>query len=1138
MNIQTGLLPICIYDIVNLAEKKDSLKGTTVYGQIVEVGIPKVYHVDIVEDKAEKQWCKVEVMGITIPKRSIQNCITQPGYDYIRNNIKQYHRIGGVVYALLDLSKEGVELGSYVEIDNATWMRPYRDKYNTYALSRWKYIAQGKFELEALVCTNLREDREAAEVFRSCIDIETKKIKALETNINKPICGVEGNLPPRLSPRGNIVDKEYQQVQIDLSSLSNSGSRLDGSTAIYTKSEEDFGVGDTNSESWRVPERAFYKVENVVQDREDFKYLDTKRIEDLLKEALELKKAHYVKIKEKAKELYKDIAFTDEYYAKIAQIIKDYWNSKPSVPELVGKAGGVLKGKEIFINAVKEAIPCTAKRGRIENWVSMYNENLADFLVNTYRYASSGREAEVTEKIIYENRYLVYLAMLKEVLKIRVDLVKVYNSLTDKELLQYILIKNPYVLAYIRSQTTLRDMDRLAMITDDFGSDGQLYVRGIAALVGCMRGTLASDARTEGTIIYKMAQVEGRLQIATEFRLTESEYNLLEANGLPFTVSNLINLMYYVKPNIDLEEVKKRVYTEKGKWALTKDRREAVRKIGERVDKARVLQAYTGTGMGVNIDNRYLVDTKLLEDSVLIYKKLEAIQCQAATEPLDDATINRYRISFERSKRAELGKSDFHLEGKQCEALKLLHNGVIAVTGLAGSGKTTVAEALVYLLKNAYGIEDEEILFVAPTGKAANRLKETVKKPTSTIHRAFKIGVASEDVDEMTYEVSGALEVEPRVLIIDENSMVGTELMAAVLKCIPETTKIIFLGDIEQLPSINVGKPFSDMLNFIPTVALDVVKRAAEASQITKNARQLIKEPNKELEKGADFKIIPSAVEDIVPKMKELCKYYKDGTGVVTAGIEALKGKGLADLQIITPFRQGKNAVGTEKLNNELHDIFNSYVPNTYKVVVGDASLPNMKWLEYRIGDRVIHTKNAAQRPRFKVDNNLNVELLAETGVMNGDVGYVRYIVESTELQYDKEIMEDNLMQEDNIYYIFVEYKGINKESYYIAYGVTSIVTQGKVIRVGVTALEELDLAFALTVHKMQGSQANNVIVVWPKSKAPMLNRNMLYTAITRAKEGVTIIGDVEGVDNSIKRAAGVQAMSKRLSLVDILESR
>lgn len=446
-----------------------------------------------------------------------------------------------------------------------------------------------------------------------------------------------------------------------------------------------------------------------------------------------------------------------------------------------------------------------------------------------------------------------------------------------------------------------------------------------------------------------------------------------------------------------------------------------------------------------------------------------------------ETAVNNIEVQEEFFIREFEHKKGFTLEEMQKEALRrAVKCNFLVLTGSAGSGKTTTVEGILYILDKLLGFEKSDIALAAPTGKAAKRLSEVTGYEAKTIHRLLeytKDGFCKYWKDNpLPYGV----------VIIDEATMIDIILAKNLLTAIKEGAKVILIGDIEQLPSVGAGKVLNDIIHssIVPVVRLNVIKRQLEASGIVFNANRIINGDTMTInENQKDFYIIEENNEyEIVNK--------------IIKSIRRLSGNNysfsLDDIQVICP--QKLTVIGTHELNNRIQLVFNP--PSLEKREVSKGKLI------FRVGDNVIHLNNNYEARHYKLDKDGSYTLLESTGVFNGDIGKIIDIFKSS----------DNVEEDNGGIRIAVQYDGF-------------------VIIYKKYELENIDLAYALTVHKMQGSQCKVAIIPIHMKNKIMLYRNLGYTAITRASDMVCVIGQ----NTSISYMAKNNVIKERNSTLNYL---
>ena len=588
-----------------------------------------------------------------------------------------------------------------------------------------------------------------------------------------------------------------------------------------------------------------------------------------------------------------------------------------------------------------------------------------------------------------------------------------------------------------------------------------------------------------------------------------------------------------------------------------------------------VMRDYLNVGLGIEyiINNKkYVMDYTYAVKERYIVHRLYDLQINGDKPVFEKSKIDQCIRGFERLKAIEWNMPTFKLEERQADAVRLLYNPVMCLTGSAGSGKTTTAEAILYALQALLGVEEENIMFCAPTGKAANRLKEIVKKPTRTINSLFGIGDESFTVLD---EESVKKKSEIQVLIVDESSMINLNLMYNMISKISDGTRIIFLGDRSQLPPIGPGKPFTNLLTFLPCVVLNVPKRASENSGITRNSETLLNESDSyavgDLLQYDDFRILETPKSRIVDLVQGIVNYHlgrvgEKRTGNTEAARRVLQSVDVNlssdDIQVVTPIN--KYEWGTRNLNKVLQNVFNPrndikqsalrYVSNyEYKENHLGVKERIATYTELRVGDRVIHLENMASKDRYlQVQKGVFKKILSSQGVMNGDMGKIVDFVKGSDLIFVDDFGEkdfetkDMFADSDDIIYTAVKYQDVDekgqpldyiifyKSEYNSLYDEESLLKTQNIYTVYSSDLQNLDLAYALTVHKLQGSQAKLIIcVMYSVGYTTFISRNMIYTAITRAQQGIYLVGNVIGSESAIGKGRKIEQNALRLTITD-----
>lgn len=393
----------------------------------------------------------------------------------------------------------------------------------------------------------------------------------------------------------------------------------------------------------------------------------------------------------------------------------------------------------------------------------------------------------------------------------------------------------------------------------------------------------------------------------------------------------------------------------------------------------------------------------------------------------------------------EVDKNRVFSDEQKQAILQAFTENVSIITGGPGTGKTFCLRAILkisQLLSKKYQTQENRIVLCAPTGRAARRMEENAEFPASTIHHALML------TDDGVF-ASSPEPLEADMVIVDEFSMVGTELFYSLLRCIKPGTSLVIIGDKDQLPSVTAGNVLNDLIasRCIKTSTLTRFFRQEAGSSIIHNAYRIKHyEQDPRSYTGENFLELDQSTEFIPVKSENECLEW-----VLKKVNEQTELYGKDQVQVLTPLRK-KTEVSTRNLNKKLQDIFNPLTPSSKELARGERI--------FRTGDRVIHLKNLT-------DNYCTYS--------NGDIGKIFDIHES-----NKEIMvtfDENRTK---------QYEGAE--------------------------LDQLEHAFAMTVHKSQGSEYDVVILPFIKEFAGMRVKNLLYTAVSRAKKKLIIIGDMDSV--------------------------
>lgn len=389
-----------------------------------------------------------------------------------------------------------------------------------------------------------------------------------------------------------------------------------------------------------------------------------------------------------------------------------------------------------------------------------------------------------------------------------------------------------------------------------------------------------------------------------------------------------------------------------------------------------------------------------------------------------------------------------------------IKNGLFILSGGPGTGKTTTINMIIRYFES----EGMDIFLAAPTGRAAKRMTEATGFEAKTIHRLLELNSALSDDDtrRASFERNQENPLEADVVIIDEMSMVDIQLFQALLKAILPGTRLILVGDVDQLPSVGPGQVLRDLMNSeaFPMVTLEKIFRQAGESDIVVNAHRINKGEQIALDnKSWDFFLLERNDVNVIYKhmiqlIREMLPKYVNATPF--------------DIQVLTPMRKG--SLGCETLNGILQRYLNPADPHKKEHSYGNTV--------FREGDKVMQIKNNYQL-EWEIVGRYNIPIDKGMGVFNGDMGRVLEI---------NETMSTLLVEFDD----------------------------GRRVNYPFSGLEELELSYAITIHKSQGSEYPAVILPLLGGPRMLFNRNLLYTGITRARNCVTILGSSETVRNMI----------------------
>lgn len=486
----------------------------------------------------------------------------------------------------------------------------------------------------------------------------------------------------------------------------------------------------------------------------------------------------------------------------------------------------------------------------------------------------------------------------------------------------------------------------------------------------------------------------------------------------------------------------------------------------------------------LNVKEEIVIEKR--EDENWLYSKeiYDAEANIASKLILLDSAQNIKRIAGFDTELEKIEKAgNINLSAKQKEAIQAINsNNVVIITGGPGTGKTTIIKNVIDIYKS----HGKKVVLCAPTGRAAKRMTEMTGEEAKTLHRLLEIGKIEKDNEFtiMNYEVAP---IDADVIIVDEASMVDIYLMNYLLNGIYQGTKLILVGDTDQLPSVGPGSVLKDIINSerIKTIFLDEIFRQAAQSKIIVNSHRVNDGAyflDKEEQEGLkdDFFYIKEKSQDIMlDQIISLCKGRLKNFGDYDF---------FENIQILSPTKKG--LLGTKELNKRLQEELNPSSDEKKEKKVGEVI--------FREGDRVMQVKNNYDI-YWEKGNTLSLTYENGTGIFNGELGK---IVKIDFLNKQIKILFDD-----------------EKEAWY-----------------AFSDMDQIEHAYAITVHKAQGSEFDVVIMVVTQSSAMLLTRNLLYTGLTRAKKLLILIGNdnvvkfmIQNADTKI-RNTGLEYKLKRIS--------
>ena len=591
--------------------------------------------------------------------------------------------------------------------------------------------------------------------------------------------------------------------------------------------------------------------------------------------------------------------------------------------------------------------------------------------------------------------------------------------------------------------TAKRDMRNAMMFLQDYGISmalaAKIYNQYGASVYTIMRENpyrLADDIAGVGFRIADDIARKAGIEADSDFRIKSGiMYTLLQATG---------NGHIYLPQSELLEQLN---------TLLDTDISDIDRQLSDlAVDKKIVVKQQTAENEpadGESADGDGLRQERLIYGASYYYMEMSvayALKALDARENVDkDKVADRIR-RIEKSEKIEL-------DDRQRDAvIQAISSGLLVITGGPGTGKTTTINTIIRYFEG----EGMEIRLAAPTGRAAKRMTEATGCEAQTIHRMLELSGAPEDDRAASFMRNEENPIDADVIIIDEMSMVDIFLMNSLLKAVTPGTRLILVGDVNQLPSVGPGNVLRDIIasERFNVVKLTKIFRQATESDIIVNAHKI--------NAGEKFAIGPSSKDFIFIKREEASNVIGAMITLVAQKLPKYVDAKPFDIQVLTPTRKGM--LGVERLNTVLQEYLNPKDSSKQEKETGTTI--------FREGDKVMQIKNNYQI-EWETRGRHGIPTDRGMGVFNGDMGVI-----------------------DNINFYSEKLTVRFEDDRYVEYPFKQ--------------LDELELAYAVTVHKSQGSEYPAVVVPLLSGPRMLMNRNILYTAVTRAKKCVCIVGTEE----------------------------
>lgn len=694
----------------------------------------------------------------------------------------------------------------------------------------------------------------------------------------------------------------------------------------------------------------------------------------------------------------------------------------------------------------------------------------------------------------------------------------------DKGLWFYILIRFPYCLSLLSSGLSLVECDSIYMTFTKVYSKGCLHNENM-------------KMRSNILFLENLRDCSDKDSLVTESELKRSSNvysarvnGYISKNGLPIN-SDLCECVKLLLGNsVILSEDAIKYYSET-EW-YSEER----------------LETLLESGIVDTINDDIILATDLKKE-FLIYKTL--IELGNKTTGLTDEDISNVIEDFEEDR-------GFKLESLQKDGVRLTKYCAAVLSGCAGSGKTTTSDCMTEALKRIPDFEAKyNIVYCAPTGKACRRLAEVVRGTVRTIHSQFGVGIGGGSFLAPVYSKSRSNNDKATIYLMDEMAMCSMPLLYEICRNLQSEDMIYFLGDIKQLPPIGKGNPFALLMKILPCVELGVSKRAAEGSSVNYNTTLincLSDGAIKELSyNNSDFFSRECSDASIPMEVVKVWRDFMDGSMNGKTYLED-------DIQVISGYQTDKYSFSVPNLNPPIQKLLRS----------NDRLLFKYADRDFYMNDRVIHLKKNDYSMQRYVETDKDVFTpVATFGMVNGEVGKLVGVVRSDMVRIygfsadncrsgvgvyeyvneddlndmlskrnakEDDLRDDIRFKNSSNYFVKVEvYDSELKKDVVVLYR-GSYYMDGNIMCLEGMDLGNLDLAYALTTHKMQGSQSRVVICPFGTNCNPnFINRNMINTMFTRSQEVVCCVGNVKGYDSPINRGRQCVSTIKCSDVLSIL---